>query len=191
MAPISDAVITVDAPPMLLRRHVAAVVIGNGLEFYDFLTYAFFAVQIGHTFFPVKDPTSSLLLSLATFGAGFFTRPLGGFIIGSMGDRLGRRPAMLLSVSLMGLAITGLALTPSYAAIGVAAPVLVILFRLMQGLALGGEVGPTTAYLIEAAPVHRRGFYASLQYATQDCAVLVSGLIGLHACQCAERRGFD
>jgi MFS family permease len=99
-------------------------------------------------------------------------------VIGPMGDRIGRRAAMLLSFALMGIGVIGVALTPSFARIGAAAPVLVILFRIVQGFALGGEVGPTTAYLIEAAPRERRGFYASLQYATQDAGVLAAGLIG-------------
>jgi MFS family permease len=159
-------------------RHVAAVVVGNALEFYDFLTYGFFAVYIGRAFFPMENATSSLLLSLATFGAGFITRPIGAIVIGSMGDRIGRKPAMMISFTMMGFAIVGLALTPSYAQIGAAAPILVLLFRLTQGFALGGEVGPTTAYLVEAAPPGRRGLYASMQYATQDVAVLTAGLIG-------------
>lgn len=159
-------------------KHVAAVAIGNALEFYDFLTFAFFAVYIGRTFFPSSDPSSTLLNTLATFGAGFLTRPLGAIVIGSMGDRIGRRPALLVSFGLMGAAIVGLALTPSYEAIGGAAPILVIFWRLVQGFALGGEVGPSTAFLIEAAPLHRRGFYVSLQSASQQVAVLASGLIG-------------
>lgn len=159
-------------------RHVAAVVVGNALEFYDFLTYAFFAVYIGRAFFPSSDPTASLLASLGTFGVGFVTRPIGGFVIGRMGDRLGRKPAMVLSFSLMGVAIVGLALTPPHSAIGVAAPALVIFFRMVQGFALGGEVGPTTAFLLEAAPPERRGFYTSFQAWTQDVAVLASGLVG-------------
>jgi MHS family citrate/tricarballylate:H+ symporter-like MFS transporter len=159
-------------------RQVAAVVVGNGLEFYDFLTYGYFAIYIGRTFFPTQSASSSLLLSLATFGAGFLTRPIGAMVIGPMGDRIGRKPAMMMSFGLMGIAIVGLALTPSYARIGIAAPILVLLFRLVQGFALGGEVGPTTAYLVEAAPSNRRGFYASMQYATQDSAVLAAGLIG-------------
>ncbi len=111
---------------------VAAVVVGNALQFYDFLTYAFFATQIGRTFFPSHDPTSSLLASLATFGAGFLTRPLGAMVIGAMGDRVGRKPAMMVSFALMGAAIIGLALTPSYAQIGIAAPILAIAFRLAR-----------------------------------------------------------
>jgi MFS family permease len=159
-------------------RHIAAVVVGNALEFYDFLTYAFFAVYIGRTFFPSSIPSASLLASLGTFGVGFVTRPVGAWVIGRMGDRLGRKPAMIFSIALTGVAITGLALTPSHARIGVAAPMLVIFFRLLQGFALGGEVGPTTAFLLEAAPPEKRGFYASFQSWSQHLSVLVSGLVG-------------
>lgn len=160
-------------------RNVAAVVSGNALEFYDFLTYAYFAVQIGRTFFPSSDPTTSLLASLATFGAGFLTRPLGALVIGRMADRIGRKPAMLLSFSLMGAAMLGIAATPSYAAIGVAAPILVIVLRMIQGFALGGELGCSTAYLMEAAPPHRRGGFVSLQYVGQEAASFAAGAIGV------------
>ena len=159
-------------------RHVAAVVAGNALEFYDFLTYAFFAVYIGKAFFPSSTPSASLLASLATFGVGFVTRPIGSVVIGRMGDRLGRKPAMILTFSLMGIAIIGLALTPPASMIGVAAPVLVILFRMLQGFALGGEVGPTTAFLLEAAPPERRGFYTAFQAWTQHLSILIAGLVG-------------
>ena len=166
------------APAYLPLRKIAAVGVGNALEFYDFLTYSFFSIQIGHCFFPAEHFSNGLVWSLATFWIGFFARILGGIIIGRYGDRAGRKPAMMLSFSLMGFAITALALTPSYAQIGVAAPILLVLFRLLQGFALGGEVGPSTAYLIEAAPPNRRGLYVALQYATQDVAVLAAGLIG-------------
>jgi len=159
-------------------RHIAAVVVGNALEFYDFLTYSFFAVYIGRAFFPSCIPSASLLASLGTFGVGFVTRPIGAWVIGRMGDRVGRKPAMILSFSLTGVAITGLALTPPHSMIGVAAPVLVIFFRLLQGFALGGEVGPATAYLLEAAPPERRGFYAAFQTWSQHLAILLSGLVG-------------
>ncbi len=164
---------------MVSARQVAAVVAGNALEFYDFITYSFFAVQIGQTFFPSGDAAASLLASLATFGAGFLTRPIGAIVIGRMADRVGRKPAMLLSFALMGLAIVGLALTPGYRTIGVAAPILAIAFRLIQGFALGGEVGPSTAFLIEAAPPGRRGLLVSLQYMGQDAAILCAGLMGV------------
>jgi MFS transporter, MHS family, citrate/tricarballylate:H+ symporter len=164
--------------PTIQPRHVAAVVVGNALEFYDFLTYSFFAVYIGRAFFPSHSASVSLLASLGTFGVGFITRPIGGIVIGRMGDRLGRKPAMIFSFTLMGVAITGLALTPAYKMIGVAAPVLVILFRMVQGFALGGEVGPTTAFLLEAAPPNRRGFYTAFQFWTQNLSILISGLVG-------------
>ncbi len=160
-------------------RQVAAVVAGNALEFYDFLTYAYFAVQIGRSFFPSADPSSSLLASLATFGVGFGMRPVGALVIGRLGDRFGRKPAMLLSFGLMGLGMTGLALTPSYAQIGVVAPVLAVAWRLIQGVALGGEVGPATALLAEAAGPGRRGLYVSFQLGGQRAASLAAGLIGL------------
>jgi MFS family permease len=165
-------------PKMLSLPQLGAVVAGNALEFYDFLIFGFFAVQIGATFFPGKDATGSLLLTLATFGVGFLTRPLGGALIGPLGDRIGRKPAMLFSFGLMGFCIAGLALTPSYASIGVVAPMLVVFFRLLQGFALGGEVGPSTAFLLEAAPLPKRGLYVSFQLATQQVAILVSGLVG-------------
>ena len=131
--------------------------IGNVLEFYDFTTYAFFAVMIGRTFFPSEDAWISLLISVATFGVGFVTRPIGGLVIGTYADRAGRKPAMLLTITLMAVGMLILVLTPGYATIGYAAPVLIVLGRLLQGFALGGEVGPSTAYLLEAAPPGRRG----------------------------------
>jgi MFS family permease len=166
-----------DSRPALTRGQIAAVTAGNALEFYDFVTYAFFATQIGRALFP-GDSSNSLLLSLATFGVGFLTRPLGGLIIGRLADRRGRKPAMILSFTMMGLAMTGLALTPSYGAIGMAAPILAVCFRLLQGFALGGEVGPNIAYLMEAAPPGRRAFFISLNFASADFAVLVAGLVG-------------
>jgi MHS family citrate/tricarballylate:H+ symporter-like MFS transporter len=165
------------APPRL--RHVLGVVVANGLEFYDFVTYAFFAAQIGRAFFPSNAPSTSLLASLATFGVGFLTRPLGALVIGRFGDRVGRKPAMLLSFVLIGVGVIGLPLIPPYASIGIWAPLLAIAFRLLQGFALGGEVGPSTAFLLEAAPPLRRGLYVSLQATSADVAVCVAGLVGL------------
>lgn len=164
---------------VISRRQITAAVIGNALEFYDFTTYALFAVQIGRTFFPSQTPFENLMLSLMTFAVGFVGRPLGAIIIGAFGDRAGRKPAMLLSFTLMGVGILGVVLTPSYASIGAAAPVLLLVFRLIQGFALGGEVGPTTAFLIEAAPVHRRGLIGSWQSASQAVASLTGAVIGL------------
>ena len=162
----------------LTGKQIAAVAAGNALEFYDFVTYSFFAVQIGRSLFP-GDASQSLILSLATFGVGFVSRPLGGLIIGRMADRRGRKPAMILSFALMGIGIIGLALTPSYRVAGLTASLMAVLFRLLQGFALGGEVGPNAAFLMEAAPPHRRGFYLSIHLATADAAVLVAGIVGL------------
>jgi MFS family permease len=167
-----------DQPQYIALGKVFAVGLGNALEFYDFLTYSFFAIQIGHCFFPLSQTAHGLLFSLATFGVGFITRPLGSIVIGTFGDRAGRRPAMVLSFTLMGIGITGLALTPSYASIGIAAPILLLIFRLLQGFAMGGEVGPSTAFLIEAAPPNRRGLYVAVQCTTQDLAVLAAGIVG-------------
>jgi MFS transporter, MHS family, citrate/tricarballylate:H+ symporter len=163
--------------PLPLRK-VLAVALGNALEFYDFVTFSYFAIQIGHTFFPASQTSHGLLFSLATFGVGFITRPLGALIIGRYGDRAGRRAAMFWSFGLMGVALLGMALTPSYARIGIAAPVLLLTFRLLQGLALGGEVGASTAFLVEAAPLHRRGYYVAQQFATQYVAGLAAGVVG-------------
>jgi MFS family permease len=165
-----------DAVP---KRVVAATVAGNALEFYDFVTYAFFAVYIGKTFFPAATPMGSLLLSLAVFGVGFVARPIGGIVIGAFADRAGRRPALLLTIALITVGTLGLALTPSFASIGVAAPIIVVICRLIQGLALGGEIGPSAAFLIEAAPSDKRGIYGSWLLAAQGAGVLVAGLLGL------------
>ena len=163
--------------PALQRGAVAAVVLGNALEFYDFTIYAFFAPAIGKAFFPAKTDIDSLLASLALFGLGYVMRPIGGVIIGAFADRAGRKPAMLITIALMAIGMLMLAVTPSYASIGVWAQVIVIAGRLIQGLALGGEVGPSTAYLLEAAPPAQRGFIASWQIASQGCAALFAGIV--------------
>jgi MFS family permease len=166
-------------PPPLKTFHIVAVLAGNALEFYDFLVYGFFSIQIGKAFFPSANPYASLMLSLATFGAGFLTRPIGGFVIGAYADRAGRRPAMLLSFALMGVSILVMALVPPYSQIGLAAPILVFVARMVQGFSLGGEVGPNTAFLLEAAPVQRRGLITAMQGASQNLAAIVGSLVGL------------
>jgi MFS family permease len=155
------------------------VVVGNWLEFYDFTVYAYFALQIGDAFFPSHSDFARLMASLITYGVGFVCRPIGAVVIGRYADRAGRRPAMLLSFSLMGLALLALVATPTYRQIGVAAPALVVACRLVQGFALGGEVGPTTAFLIEAAPAERRGLYGAWQIASQALASLTGGVVGV------------
>ena len=165
--------------PVDVKRAAFAATIGNMLEFYDFITYSFFAIQIGHAFFPAQSEYGSLMLSLATFGAGFVTRPIGGIVLGIYSDRIGRRPAMLLSFALMGVAILTISLTPSYHSIGFAAPIIVIIARMVQGFALGGEVGPTTAYLMEIASPRRRALVVSWQPTSQEIAATAGALVGV------------
>ena len=171
--------IVVQDAPGIKWQHIAAATIGNALEFYDFLTYAFFSIQIGHAFFPSQTAYGSLMLSLATFGAGFLTRPLGALVIGNYADRVGRKPAMMLCFVLIGCAIVGMALLPTYARIGVAAPILAIVARMIQGFSLGGEIGTNTAYLAEAAPAAKRGLIVSWQGASQYLALIAGGLVGM------------
>ena len=165
--------------PAFGGKAIFGATIGNMLEFYDFITYSFFAIQIGHTFFPSHSQFASLMLSLATFGAGFVTRPIGGIVIGAYSDRVGRKPAMILSFVMMGCAIIALAVTPSYETIGIAAPIIVIIARMTQGFSLGGEVGPTTAYLMEAASPCNRGISVSWQPASQQIAATAGALVGV------------
>ena len=180
--PVDEApplVSELDLTPQQRRRAVTAAILGNGLEFYDFITFAFFAIQIGHTFFPSESPFLSLMGSLATFGAGFITRSLGAHILGGYADTHGRKPAMLVSMSMMGAGILLLALTPGYATIGYAAPVIAVVARLIQGFALGGEVGSATIYMMESATAERRGYTMSWQGASQNIAASIGSLVGL------------
>ncbi len=169
----------VQISPAALRRAVIAATIGNGIEFYDFVTFAFFAIQIGNTFFPSSSAYLSLMGSLAVFGAGFIARPLGAHILGRAADRRGRKPVMLFSMTLMGCGILLLALTPGYATIGIAAPLIALVARLMQGFALGGEVGSATSYMLEAAPPEKRARTVAWQGISQQIAVTLGSLVGL------------
>jgi MFS family permease len=163
----------------LTPRQVGGVVAGNVLEFYDFTVFAFFAAQIGQAMFADGHGSDGLLAALASFAVGFVARPVGAAVIGRYADKVGRKPAMVLSFTLMGLALIVLALTPPASAIGGWSAVIVSAARLVQGFALGGEVGPATALLIEAAPPNRRGFYGSWQFACQGAAILLAGMVGL------------
>lgn len=164
---------------LVTPRQITAVTLGNALEFYDFLTYSFFAIQIGHCFFPSESGYGSLMASLATFGAGFATRPLGALAIGHYADKVGRKPAMLLSFVLIGLSIFAMALIPPYQSIGLAAPVFFVAARMLQGFSLGGEIGSSTAFLVESASPARRGVIVSFQGASQMAAVLAGSVVGV------------
>jgi MFS family permease len=168
-----------EQPPVSMSRAVLAATVGNALEFYDFVTFAFFAIQIGKTFFPSGDPFVSLMGSLTTFGMGFVSRPLGAYVLGGYADRRGRKPAMLISMVLMGLGILLLVLTPGYATIGIVAPIMAVFARLIQGFALGGEVGAATTYMLEAVPEQLRGLSVSFQGVSQAVAVTMGSLVGL------------
>ncbi|MGJ0452887.1 MAG: MFS transporter [Methylocystis sp.] len=158
---------------------IAAAVIGNALEWYDFVVYGFFASVLAQAFFPSRDETASLLLALATFGAGFCTRPLGGLFFGFYADRKGRKAALQLVMFAMTAAVAVIALTPTYAKIGVSAPLLIVAGRLLQGFATGGEYSSSTCFLIEMAPRGRRGFYGSLQVFGQALSILLATLAGI------------
>src|SRR5215470_7636374 len=165
--------------PTLPVKAVVAVVIGNWLEFYDFLVFTFFALMIGQAFFPGESEIGKLLGALATFGVGFFTRPLGAAVMGAYADRAGRRAALTVTLLLMALGSALVALTPSYAQIGVAAPILLVVARLVQGFSCGGEVGPATTYLLECSPADRRAAVTAWQGYSQQLAIFVGSLVGV------------
>jgi MFS transporter, MHS family, proline/betaine transporter len=148
-----------------VRRAVLACAIGQVFEIFDFVIYGFFAVAIGRAFFPSTDPIASLLASFATFAVGFLMRPVGAMVIGWYGDRFGRRKALVVTVGLMAVATGATGLIPSYAAIGLLGPVLLLICRMLQGFSTGGEWGGAAAFLVEHAPSGRRGFIGSLQQA--------------------------
>ena len=165
--------------PVLPMKAVVAVVIGNWLEFYDFLVFTFFAVMIGDAFFPAESEIGRLLGALATFGVGFVTRPLGAAIIGPYADRVGRRAALTLTLLLMSVGSGMVALTPPYTQIGIAAPILLVLARLIQGFSCGGEVGPATTYLLESAPPEKRAAVTAWQAYSQQLASIMGAGFGV------------
>lgn len=160
-------------------RTVIRVVSGNFLEMYDFMVYGFYASSIAKAMFPNDNAFISLMLALATFGMGFLMRPLGAIVLGSYMDRHGRRAGLILTLALMSVGVLLIAVTPSYASIGVLAPVLVIFGRLLQGFSAGAESGGVSVYLSEIAPPGRRGFYVSWQSASQQVAVLLAAVLGV------------
>jgi MFS family permease len=158
-------------------RAVAAAVIGNALEWYDFTVFGFMTVVIAPLFFPGHSDYSSILMATATFGVAFFMRPIGGLMLGLYADRAGRKAALTLVIALMTLGIFLLALAPPYDSIGAAAPLLIVVARLLQGFSAGGEFGSSTALLIEAAPFSKRGLYGSWQMASQALSLLLGALV--------------
>ncbi|MGF6595555.1 MHS family proline/betaine transporter-like MFS transporter [Paraburkholderia sp. GAS448] len=171
--------VAVDPGKRNRTKLVMAAAVGNALEFYDFTVYGFFALLIGKLFFPVHDPVGQLLLAVASFGVGFFTRPVGGLVIGMYADRAGRKRAMLLTLALMALGTAMIAVAPTYGQVGLAAPLILVVARLIQGFSAGGEVGASTTLLLEQAPQNRRGLYASWQFSSQGLAALAGALTGV------------
>jgi len=160
-------------------KAVFRVVSGNFLEMYDFMVYGFYATAIAKTFFPGDDPFASLMLSLATFGAGFLMRPLGAIFLGAYIDRHGRRQGLIITLGLMALGTMLIAFVPGYGTLGVAAPLLVLFGRLLQGFSAGVELGGVSVYLAEIATPGKRGFFVSWQSASQQVAVVFAGLLGV------------
>ncbi len=165
------------------KRSILAAVIGNALEWYDFLVFAFMTPIVAKLFFPSNpgDPSDNLnqiLMATAVFGVGFFMRPVGGIVLGLYGDRHGRKSAMVLLTGLMAIAIAIITFAPTYAAVGILAPLCIVIARLVQGFAAGGEFGTATALLIELAPPGKRGFYGSWQMTGQMVALLLGATVG-------------
>jgi MHS family proline/betaine transporter-like MFS transporter len=159
-------------------RAVAAAVVGNGLEWYNFMLYGVFAATIGKLYFPASDELTRLLLSFATFSVGFFMRPLGGTILGMYSDKVGRKAALSLTIMLMCIGTAMIAFMPTYAQIGVAAPLLLVVARLLQGFSTGGEMGNATAFMREYAPDGRTGYYVSWVYASSSLFIALGAAVG-------------
>lgn len=156
------------------RKVAIAACFGTFLEWYDFLTFATLAVVFGPLFFPSSDPATGLLASLATFGVGMVVRPIGAAIFGSIGDRIGRRPVFMITITLMGIATVCVGFLPTYAHIGIWAPILLVSLRLLQGLSAGGEIGGSAVYLTEHAGDRSRGFKTSFLQLMGPLGILVS-----------------
>ena len=157
---------------------IVAATIGNVLEWFDFLVYGFFAVYIAEVFFPAHDPTVSLLITFGTFGLSYVARPLGAIIVGTYTDRAGRKAGLTLSIGLMMIGTVVMVITPGYATIGIAAPIIIMAARILQGFSVGGEFGSAVAFLVEHGG-ERKGFSASWQWATTGIVSIIVALFGL------------
>ena len=158
------------------KKVAIAACFGTFLEWYDFLTFATLAVIFGPLFFPSSDPSTGLLASLATFGVGMVVRPIGAIIFGSIGDRIGRRPVFMITITLMGIATVCVGFLPTYSEIGIWAPIMLVSLRLLQGLSAGGEIGGSAIYLTEHAGDSNRGFKTSFLQLMGPLGILVSTL---------------
>jgi MHS family proline/betaine transporter-like MFS transporter len=161
-----------------IHRAAFGATVGNILEWYDFAVYGFFSLTISHLFFPTGNDLTSILLTVGTFGVGFVMRPIGALVLGSYSDRRGRKAGLVITIMLMAAGTAMVGFAPTYATAGIAAPLIIVLARLIQGFSAGGEVGGSTALLVEYAPRDQRGFYGAWQQASQAAALLLGSLIG-------------
>src|SRR6202163_149538 len=159
--------------------NVIRVSSGNFLEMYDFMVYAYYASYIAHEIFPSNSAYASLMMTLGTFGAGYLMRPLGAVVLGAYVDRHGRRSGLILTLLLMAIGTLVIACTPAYRTIGIVAPIVVVIGRLLQGFSAGVEVGGASVYLSEIATPGHRGFYCSWQSGSQQVAVMFAALLGV------------
>src|SRR5687767_11148278 len=159
------------------RRVIAASFIGNFVEWFDYAVYGYLAVTIATVFFPESDPQTGLLLTFALFAISFLVRPLGGFVWGHIGDRVGRRTALSLSILIMSGATFCIALIPGYDTIGIWAPILLLVIRVVQGFSASGEYAGASAFLVEYAPANRRGLYAAVVPASTAAGLLLGSLM--------------
>ena len=173
----ADAPQTATGEPALAKIVIASV-IGNGLEWFDFVSYGYFATMISRAFFPASS-FLSIMLTFATFAIGFIARPIGGILLGAYADRHGRRRALSLLIGMMAFGTLTLGLTPSYATIGIAAPLIVILGRIVQGISIGGEFASATALLVEYVPESRRMLFGSFQMSAQAAGRVFAAGTGL------------
>jgi MHS family proline/betaine transporter-like MFS transporter len=173
------AIVMSPHPKTPARWTTGVVILGNIFEWYDFIVYGFFATSIAETFFPAEDERAALLATFAAFGVGYVLRPLGAIVLGLVGDWKGRKTALLLSVALMALGTTMTGVLPSYQALGILAPCLLVVARLIQGFAVGGNWGSSATYLVETAPEKRRGLYGSFQQVTAVAGVVLGS--GMHS----------
>src|SRR5438105_678933 len=158
---------------------VVRVASGNFLEMYDLMVYAYYASYIANDIFPSSNHFASLMLTLGTFGAGYLMRPLGAVVLGAYIDQHGRRAGLILALSLMAVGTFTIACTPGYRIIGIVAPIIVVLGRLLQGFSAGVELGGVSVYLAEIASPGHKGFYCAWQSASQQLAVIMAAFLGV------------
>ena len=176
-APAAEVPHDAEVAPDVLRKVLGASFIGNFVEWFDYASYGYFATVIAHAFFPEIAPTAALMATFAVFAISFVVRPIGGIVWGSIGDKIGRRTALSWSILIMSGATTVIALLPSYAQVGILAPVLLLVVRMLQGFSASVEYAGATAFIAEYSPTARRGFYTSMVPASTAAGLLAGSLM--------------